>query len=61
MIELPTELRAGLPFAGPQMGEHEQGDGGHAAKFHENAHPSPSPVFGKPQSKILNHILIKSP
>jgi hypothetical protein len=23
------------------MGEHEEGDGDHAAKFYENPHPSP--------------------
>jgi hypothetical protein len=30
-----------LPFGGAQMDVREEGDYGHAAKFHENAHPPP--------------------
>ena len=38
VVDVPTEPCAGLPIDGAQMGEHEQGDGGDAAKFHENRH-----------------------
>ena len=35
VLDLPTKARAGLPIGGAQMGEHEPGYSGHAAKFQE--------------------------
>jgi hypothetical protein len=43
VLDLKTKPGAGLPFGGAQADDHDQDHDGHAAKFHENTHPSPKP------------------